>query len=180
MRIIVAIAAAFVLLARSAQADPIGVVVDNTGDGIVVTVNTEAANIHFTYAEQCDGGKPCYQIEAGQGMVGISASARACKVNPGNGYTPTGIECPVGAGSITFKLTNGGTWSAYEGGGGQHTGPCSPARVIVTTGKGANSINTWNGCHEVVQCNTAAGALAMVEADANDDVTGKCTSVIKH
>lgn len=177
-----AAAGAFVLLVRSAPADPIGIVVDRNGDGLVVTVNAEAANVHFSYDQSCANSKPCYSIEAGQGMVGIPGSAPSCTLQPGNGYTPTGIQCPAdGIGSIQFKLVKGGTWSAYAGGGGQHAGgPCSPARVIVTTGAGANSVNSWDGCHEVVQCNTAAGALAMVEADGTDDITGKCTSIVKH
>ena len=182
MRFAIALAAAFVLLARSAQADPIGVVVDNNADGIIVTVNAEGANIHFGYSEHCAGDKPCYSIDAGQGMVGIPASSTTCEVTNGHDTTPTSITCPAnGIGSITFKLVNGGTWSAYQGGGGLHTGtPCSPARVIVITGKGSNSVNTWDGCHEVVQCNSVSGGLALVEADASDDVTGKCMSVIKH
>jgi hypothetical protein len=171
----------FVLLGRSAPADPIGIVVDRDGDGYVVTVNAEGANIHFGYSEHCASDKPCYSIDAGQGAVGIPASATGCDVK-GGGENVTGIQCPVdGVGSIQFKLVNGGTWSAYQGGGGLHTGtPCSPARIIVTTGNEANSINAWDGCHEVINCNTVSGGFAAVEADSIDDIHGKCASVIKH
>jgi hypothetical protein len=50
----------------------------------------------------------------------------------------------------------------------------------VTTGKGANSINAWDGCHEVINCNATAGGICGVEVDATDDVSGKCSSVVKH
>lgn len=178
----IAVAGALALLTNSAPADPIGVVVDHNADGIVVTVNTEAANIHFSYDQSCADSKPCYSIEAGQGMVGISASASSCTVKNGNAYTPTGIQCPpAGVGSIQLKFVNGGTWSAYAGGGGQHTGTsCSPARVIVTAGKGATSIESWDGCHEIVQCGSVTGAFVGVDADASDDITGKCASIVKH
>jgi hypothetical protein len=176
-----AAAAAFALLARGAPADPIGVRVDNDADGIVVTVDAAGANVHFTYDEKCEGGAPCYTITAGQGMIGIPASAAGCTVEQGGDSTPTAIRCPVGAGSIQFKMANGGTWSAYQGGGGQHAGgPCAPARVIVTSGAGPNSIDTWDGCHEVVNCSAASGAFTGVEVDASDDVRGPCTSVVKH
>jgi hypothetical protein len=179
---LVAVAAAFLLLGRTAPADPIGIRVDNDANGLVVTVNTEAANVHFSYDEKCDGGAPCYTITAGQGMVGIPASSSGCVVKQGNGSTPTAIQCPAnGVGSVQFKLVNGGTWGAYAGGGGQHAGTvCSPARVIITSGKGANSIDTWDGCHEVVNCNATPGAFTGVEVDASDDVHGTCTSVVKH
>ncbi len=176
------IATVMVLLTRSAPAGPIGIVVDHDVNGIVVTVNTEAATIHFSYDQSCADAKPCYTIDASQGMVGISASASSCAVRNGDGYTPTSIQCPPeGVGSIQFKLVNGGTWSAYAGGGGQHAGTtCSPARVIVTTGKGATSVESWDGCHEIVQCSSVKGAFAAVDADASDDITGKCASIVKH
>ena len=179
---LLAVACAFGLVSRSAPADPIGVVVTNASEGIIVTVNTEAANIHFAYVQQCDSGKPCYEITAGQGMVGIPASAAACQVKMGTASTPTAIQCPDNSpGSIQFNMTNGGTWSAYYGGAGQHAGTnCSPARVIVKTGRGANSINTWDGCHEVVYCNSFSGAISAIESDASDDIHGNCTGVIKH
>ena len=179
---VLAFAGAFVLLSRSAPADTTGIRVDNDADGLIVTVNTEAANVHFSYVEQCDGGKPCYTITAGQGMVGIPGTSSSCVVKQGNDSTPTAIQCPAAAvGSVQFKLVRGGTWSAYQGGGGQHAGaPCSPARVIVTTGSGANMINAWDGCHEVINCNAAAGGFSGVEVDATDDVHGTCSSVVKH
>lgn len=182
MLTLLAVAGAFVLLTRSVPANPIGVVVDHTSDGVVVTANTEAATIHFSYDQSCADSKPCYTIDASQGMVGISASASSCTVKNGNGYTPTIIQCPpAGVGSIQFKFVKGGTWSAYSGGGGQHTGTsCSPARVIVTAGKGVTSIESWDGCHEIVQCGSLKGSLATVDADANDDITGKCASIVKH
>ncbi len=78
-------------------------------------------------------------------------------------------------------MTNGGTWSAYHGGGGQHTGTvCSPARVIVKTGAGSNAIDTWDGCHEVILCDSGKTGFAGVEADADDDIHGTCNSVVKH
>ncbi len=176
-----ALAGALLLVTRSAPADPIGIVVDNNTDGLMVTVNAEGANVHFGYSEDCGGGKPCYSIDAGQGMVGITGSAPSCEVK-GGGPQLTGIQCPTtGVGSITFKMMNGGSWSAYQGGGGEHAGtPCSPARVIVITGAGATSVNAWDGCHEVVQCNDVKGAFSGVEVDASDDVHGKCSSVVKH
>jgi hypothetical protein len=179
---LLAFAGAFVLLSRSAPADTTGIRVDNDADGLIVTVNTEAANVHFTYVEKCDSGQPCYTINASQGMVGIAATASACTVKQGNEMTPTAIQCPAAsAGSVQFKMLHGGTWSAYQGGGGQHTGaPCSPARVIVTTGSGANSVDAWDGCHEVINCNAAAGGFSGVEVDASDDVHGTCSSVVKH
>jgi hypothetical protein len=179
---LLALAGAFVLLSRSAPADTSGVRVDNDADGLIVTVNTEAANVHFAYDERCDSGEPCYTITVGQGMVGIPATSSGCTVKQGNAMTPTAIQCPAASvGSIQFKMLKGGTWSGYQGGGGMHTGePCSPARVIVTTGAGANSINAWDGCHEVINCNAVAGAFTGVEVDADDDVHGKCSSVVKH
>jgi hypothetical protein len=172
----------FLLLGRSAPANPNNATVDMNGDGILVNVNTDAANVHFTYAEHCDDGKPCYIIALGQGMVAIPATASGgCVAKNGSDTTPTMVECPIGAGAVVFKLVGGGTWSAYEGGGGLHSaGPCSPAKVTVNGGNGPNptSINSWNGCHEVVNCGSSGTVL--VEADATDDISGKCLSVVKH
>ena len=167
---------------KAAPVDPIGIVVDRDASGLVVTVNAEAANVHFTYNETCDNGKPCYLIDAGLGMVGIPASAPACRVEDGNDFTPTRIYCPVtGVGAVSFKLVKGGTWAAYEGGGGQHAGgPCAPAKVLVKTGAGANSIDSWNGCHEIVYCDTGNNGFAGIDADASDEINGKCNSVIRH
>ena len=114
-------------------------------------------------------------------MVGIPATSSTCTVKQGNDATPTAIQCPATAGAIAFNMLQGGTWSGYQGGGGMHTGePCSPARIIVTTGAGVNAINAWDGCHEVINCKAVAGAMTGVEVDGDDDVHGKCTSVIKH
>ena len=172
----------FLLLGRNVSANPSTAAVDLNGDGIVVTVNADGANVHFTYSESCDGGKPCYTIELSQGMVGFPTTAGGgCVAKSGGDATPTAVQCPVGSGSIAFKLAGGGTWSAYEGGGGLHSaGPCSPARVIVNGGNGPNPtmINSWNGCHEVVRCGTS-GTVA-VEADASDDISGKCLTIVKH
>lgn len=178
---ILAALVSFALLARTAPADPTGVVVERA-NGLIVTVNTVGANVHFTYSTSCASNKPCYMIEVGQGAGGgVTASAASCTVQ-GNQYTPTVIQCPPsGIQSIQFKLVNGGTWSAYAGGGGQHAGgPCSPANVMVTTGSGSNSINTWDGCREVVYCDTGASGFAAVEADAIDTIRGHCNSIIKH
>src|ERR1044072_4972646 len=81
--------------AKAAPADPTGIVVDRDATGLVVTVNAEAANIHFTYQEKCDDDKTCYIINASQGMTGISASASACKVKNGDDSSPTVIACPA-------------------------------------------------------------------------------------
>ncbi len=171
----------FALLARSAPADPAGVVVGIVNDSLIVTVNTAAANVHFTYSTGCANNKPCYMIDVGQGASGVTASARSCTV-AGNQYTPTVIQCPPsGFQSIQFKLLNGGTWSAYAGGGGQHIGgPCSPASVTIVTGSGMNSVNTWDGCRETIYCDTGASGFAGVEVDAMDTVRGHCNSVVKH
>ena len=178
---VAAVACALVLFARTASADPIAVVVDKDGSGLVVTVNVPGVNVHFSYDQSCEDGKPCYSIEASQGMVGVAVSAPSCKVDDGTAYTPTGVQCPASATSIQFKLAAGGTWSAYAGGGGQHTGTtCSPARVIVTTGKGANSVNSWDGCTETIHCDLGPGDFAGVEVDASDEIDGKCSSVVKH
>jgi hypothetical protein len=59
-----------VLLARSAAADPIGVIVNRDADGLIVTVNTQAANVQFSYSEECAGDQPCYTIDASQGVHG--------------------------------------------------------------------------------------------------------------
>ena len=43
------------LTVKAAPSDPIGIVVDRDATGLVITVNAEAANIHFTYEEKgCD------------------------------------------------------------------------------------------------------------------------------
>ena len=168
--------------AKPATPDPIGVVVDRDATGLLVTVNAEAANIHFTYQEKCDNEQPCYIISASQGMAGIPASAPACKIENGNDFTPTTISCPVtGVGAVSFKLVKGGTWAAYQGGGGQHSGgPCAPAKVLVKTGSGANSVDSWNACHEIVYCDTGNSGFAGVEADASDEINGKCNSLVRH
>ncbi len=171
------------LLGRSAPADPIGVVVSRNDTGLVVTVNATAANIFFTYqASGCGGHEPCFVVNASQGPVGISASAPACAVQQGNASTPTGIECPAtGVRGVQFKLVNGGTWSAYSGGGGQHAGTsCSPARVSVITGSGANSVESWDGCNEVIFCDSGSRGFAGVDADAFDSIRGRCSSVVRH
>ncbi len=171
---------------QAAPADPIGVVVDRDASGLIVTVNFEAANIHFTYRDKgesrCPNDQPCYVIDAGQGMTGIPASAPACKVENGNDFTPTFIFCPAaGVGAVSFKFVNGGTWAAYAGGGGQHAeGPCAPAKVLVKTGAGSNSVESWNGCHETVYCDTGKDGFAGVDADSSDEINGKCTSIIRH
>jgi hypothetical protein len=169
--------------AKAAPDDPVGVVVDRDATGLLVTVNAEAANVHFTYQEKgCDKEQPCYVINAGQGMAGISASAPACKVENGNDSTPTTISClATGVGAVSFKLVKGGTWAAYEGGGGQHAGgPCAPAKVLVKTGEGSNSVDSWNGCHEIVYCDTGNSGFAGVEADSSDEISGKCNSTVRH
>ena len=171
------------LTVKAAPSDPIGIVVDRDATGLVVTVNAEAANIHFTYEEKgCDKEQPCYIINASQGMTGISASASACKVENGNDFTPTKISCLAsGVGAVSFKLVKGGTWAAYEGGGGQHAGgPCAPAKVLVKTGSGANAIDAWNGCRETIYCDTGNSGFAGGDVDASDEVNGKCNSVIRH
>lgn len=177
--VLVVVFAMFALLARSALADQ-GVVVAQSGSALTVTVYTEAANIHFGYnTTACPGEKPCYTITAGQGMVGIPVSG-SCNVQPGNAYTPSAVQCPAQSiGAITFIFRNGGSWAAYQGGGGQHSGePCAPAAATIRTGGQMTSVTSWDGCHETVICIT--GGFSGVEADASDTIRGNCTSVVRH
>ncbi len=172
------------LTARGAAAPGQGIVVGQSGDGFTVNVMEDSANVHFTYVEQCAPDKaPCLMITAGVGMQGIPATpGPTCKAQVGNAYTPSAIQCPAqGVSSITFIFRNGGTFSSYQGGGGQHTGaPCSPVALLVKTGGPVTSVNVWNGCHDTVYCDSAPGEFSAAEVDATDVVRGKCTSVIRH
>lgn len=182
--VLCAVLAMAALTAPGAAAPGQGVVVGESGDGLTVTVMEDAANVHFTYAEQgCPNQKPCLMITAGAGMQGIPAtSSAACTAQVGNAYTPSAIQCPAqGIASISFIFRNGGTFSAYAGGGGQHAGgPCSPVALMVKTGGPVTSVNLWNGCHDTVYCDSAPSEFSAAEVDATDVVRGKCTSVIKH
>ncbi|HXQ45644.1 MAG TPA: hypothetical protein VN806_03460 [Caulobacteraceae bacterium] len=155
-------------------------------NGLVVTVYTEAANVHFSFNPVgCGSNIPCYEITAGTGMVGTPVTAGGgCNAQNGNGYTPSAVVCPAeGVSSITFVFKAGGTWSSYAGSGGEHaSGPRSPAPVTVQTGSGggAMSVNSWNGCHETVICNSSAAEFTAAEVDAADTLRGTCSSVIKH
>ncbi len=179
-----ALAAVFTLFTHAVLAQ--GVVVSKAGPDLLVTVNTEAANIVFTFTlNGCDNNVSCFQIGAGVGMVGIPVSAGAgCQAKMGNAYTPSGIECPAsGIGTITFQFTKGGTWAAYAGGGGQHAGgPCSPASVTIKTGPdgGMVSVNSWNGCKETVICDSPTSMFTAVEADNADEIRGKCSAIVRH
>ncbi len=172
-----------VLQAAPVAAESNDVVISRNDSGYSVLVNALAANIHYTYepASQCELKVACFIVNASIGMSGIDATAPGgCKVDRGNAQTPTAVTCPAG-GAVSFKMARGGTWSAYAGGGGQHTGtPCSPERVIVRTGSGANSIDTWDGCREAVFCDAAPSAFSGVEADGFDEIRGNCSSVVRH
>jgi len=179
-----ALAAVFTLFTRAVLAQ--GVVVSQVGPDLLVTISAEAANIVFTFSQNgCDNNIPCFEIGAGQGMAGVPVSAGGgCQAKMGNAYTPSGIECPAsGIGSITFQFMKGGTWAAYAGGGGQHTGgPCSPAPVTIKTGADGEvvSVNSWNGCKETVICNSPASMFTAVEADNADEIRGTCSSIVRH
>jgi hypothetical protein len=157
-----------------------------SGGELLVTVNTEAANVHFTFNPVgCGSNVPCYEITAGQGMVGTPVTAAGnCQPQMGNGYAPSAIQCPAaGVNAVTFVFKNGGTWSAYAGGGGEHAGgPCAPALVTVQTGPGGPtvSVNSWDGCPETVICNSPAAVIAAAEVDAADTVRGTCSALIRH
>ncbi len=181
-----ALVAALTLTAVPALASD-GVEVTKAGGGeLVVTISTEAANVHFNYNPSgCGSNVPCMEITAGQGMVGTPVSANGgCEAKVGNAYTPSAIVCPAsGVSSVTFAFKNGGTWSAYAGGGGQHAGgPCSPVPVTVKTGPGggAISVNAWNGCPESVVCDSPPSVFSAVESDAADMIKGKCSSMLRH
>ena len=180
---IVALAAAFTFVASPALAD--GVDVTESAGGLVVTISTEAANIHFDYVPAgCNASVPCLVINAGVGMNGTPVSASgSCIAQQGGETAPSAIMCPASAASsITFVFKKGGTWSAYEGGGGQHTGPCSPVPVTVQTGPDGPAVvvTSWDGCPETVICDSPATVLAAVEADAADTIRGTCSSIVRH
>jgi hypothetical protein len=180
---IVALAAAFAFVASPVLAD--GVDVTESASGLVVTISTEAANIHFDFVpEGCDGHTPCLLIGAGVGTGGTPVSASGnCTARQGGDMAPSGIECPAAAASsITFVFKKGGTWSAYEGGGGQHTGPCSPVPVTVQTGPDglAVVVTSWDGCPETVICDSPKTMFTAVEADAADTIRGTCSSIVRH
>jgi len=181
---IVALASAFAFVASPALADG-GVDVTESAGGLVVTISAEAANIHFDFVpEGCaDGHTPCLMIGAGVGTGGIPVSASgSCTAQQGGDMAASGIECPATTSSITFIFKKGGTWSAYEGGGGQHTGPCSPVPVTVQTGPGGPAVvvTSWDGCPETVICDSPKTVFAAVEADAADTIRGTCSSIVRH
>ena len=179
-----ALAAALVLAPVAAFADNDVTAGKSSGGELLVTVNAEAANVHFTFNPVgCGANTPCYEITAGNGMVGVPVQAGGdCKAQTGQGQS--GIECPAaGVNSIRFVFKAGGTWSSYAGSGGEHAGgPCSPAPVTVETGSGggAMSVNAWNGCTETVICNSPASEFTAAEVDAADTLRGTCSSVVKH
>jgi hypothetical protein len=117
-------------------------------------------------------------------MAGVPVSAGGgCKAQQGNETTPSAIQCPVSAvSSVAFLFKKGGGWSAYAGGGGQHAGGCSPVPVTVRSGPDGLtvSINSWNGCKETIYCDSPASMFVAVEADADDVINGKCSSVVRH
>jgi len=179
----VALAAAFALVASPVLAD--GVDVTESAGGLVVTISTEADNIHFDFVpEGCDDGHtPCLTIGSFVGTGGIPVSASgSCTAQQGGDMAASGIECPATTSSITFIFKKGGTWSAYEGGGGQHTGPCSPVPVTVQTGPGGPAVvvTSWDGCPETVICDSPKTVFAAVEADAADTIRGTCSSIVRH
>jgi hypothetical protein len=185
---VAAVAAAFALVAGQAMAEDGVVVTQGSGNDLLVTVYTEAANVHFEYTPGgvCAGtNAPCYEIDASTGPVGIPVTASGpCVAEPGSGYSPSVIKCKAdGVTAITFQFKKGGTWAGYSGGGGQHArGPCSPAPVTIKTGPdgGAMSVNAWNGCTENVICDSPPSMFTGVEADASDVIRGHCASVIRH
>jgi hypothetical protein len=158
-----------------------------SGNGLVATIDGPATNVHFTYTlAGCTSIKvPCYRITAGYGSTGtpVSAAAGGCTAQSADS-PPSVIECPAaGVISILFLFKGGGTWAAYEGGGGQHSaGPCSPAPVTVETGPPGPivSVESWNACTETVICSSTVGVLTGVDADAGDTVRGPCFSIVRH
>jgi hypothetical protein len=178
----VASVAVLALAAAPALADGVDAALDS--GGLLITVSTEAANVHFSYHLSCADNAPCYEINAGVGPTGTPVTAGGgCKAQMGNELTPSVIQCPVaGINAITFVFKNGGTWAAYEGGGGQHAaGPCSPVPVTVETGPGPmTSVDSWDGCPETVICNGSGSAFTGAEVDAADTLRGTCSSVVRH
>ena len=177
---IVAVAAAFSFIAGPALAD---VVATHGGNGLAVTINDVAANVHFDFDPNgCDSNIPCLVITAGNGMIGATVSADGdCKAQ--SSAQVGSIQCPAaGVPSITFLFKNGGTWAAYAGGGGQHAHPCSPVPVTVQTGPdgGMVSVDSWNGYPETVICDSPKTMFTGIEADAADTVRGSCSSIVRH
>jgi hypothetical protein len=178
--------AASALLVGAARADDEGVSVQSGQGGLLVAIGSEAANVHFDYAlHGCKQNIPCLVVWAGIGLAGVPMSAGGgCHVSRNSDSTPGAIECPAaGVGAITFRFKKGGSWSAYQGGGGQHAGGvCSPAAVTVETGPDGSAVqvNAWNGCPEAIVCNSPPSVFTAVEADASDEIRGTCKSVILH
>jgi hypothetical protein len=180
------LALAMALAASAAHADG-GVSVGlGSGGDLQVTIEAEAANVHFTYDEKgCDADVPCLHIDAGQSTAGVPVSAGGpCVARAGSDDRISTIDCKAqGVTSITFLFKKGGGWASYQGNGGEHAGgPCSPVPVTVYTGPdgGVVSVAAWNGCADTIVCDSPAGMMTGVEADASDVIRGTCVSVIRH
>jgi hypothetical protein len=172
---------------RSALAAPAGLeVAAGAGHDLLVTGLVEAGNYTFEYDPTCSddasfGGKPCYAITAGQGMVGVPIAASGCTARMGNGYTPSAVKCAAsGVTGVTIVLKHGGTLSIPAI--SSHPGTaCSPAPVTVKTGSGSNVLSLNDGCHETINCAmTGTAGFSGGDIDAGDSVLGKCGIMIRH
>ncbi|HTU80792.1 MAG TPA: hypothetical protein VMF61_01605 [Candidatus Acidoferrales bacterium] len=162
-----------------------GLVVSEGDTGYHVVSSVKGANVHFDALPKsgCEIKRDCYVFAASTGLVGIPIEAPPkCHVDQGNSLTPSVAQCPE-VGGVVFHMNGGGTWSAYDGGGGEHVdGPCASGHVTVYTGgaRTGTSVDSWDGCHETVVCVKAKASFAGVEADAFDVVDGKCGSIVRH
>ena len=154
LRFVLGLLSIFALCVRASSADDpkLVVTIDSSNTLTAVLHGDGGESIHFDYqTDNCPAGmKPCIMFTAGMGAAGITA--------------------------VVISMPNGGTASAYQGGGGQHTGStCFSSLTIKASGMG--SVNTWNGCHETVICGSKT---IVVEADSTDSIRGQCMSVVKH
>lgn len=181
LRFVLGLLSIFALCARASLADDpkLVVTIDASNTLTAVLHGDGGESIHFDYqTDNCPAGmKTCIMFTAGMGAAGIPVTAASPCIAKGEQYSVSSVQCPAdGITAVVISMPNGGTASAYQGGGGQHTGStCFSSLTIKASGMG--SVNTWNGCHETVICGSKT---IVVEADSTDSIRGQCMSVVKH
>jgi hypothetical protein len=181
---ILAVAGSCALLTRIAVADPSGLVVSQSGTGLIVRlVNPKdgTAVAHPAYSADaggCNGQKnPCYIFSAINGAAPMAVQSDACQVK-NVGTLPTAYCAATGVSSIRMIASHGGTIGFDASGDSEMGKHCLPASVTYEAGGGVFSILAHDGCAEKIVCTDAS--VGTVDADSKDSVDSKCKFVQRH
>jgi hypothetical protein len=181
---ILAVAGSCALLAGIAVADPSGLMVSQSGTGLVVRlVNPKdgAAAAHPAYSADaggCNGQKnPCYIFSAVNGTAPMAVQSDACQVK-NVGTLPTAYCAATGVSSIRMIASHGGTIGFDASSDSEMGKHCLPASVTYEAGGGVFSILAHDGCAEKIVCTDTS--VGTVDADSKDSVDPKCKFVQRH